>query len=54
MSLRELSIMTESVLETDPEMLARFEAHDRVVKNPANGLYSYRVCFHPHFIDLWK
>ncbi|KAF9517327.1 hypothetical protein BS47DRAFT_1290997, partial [Hydnum rufescens UP504] len=42
MSLRELSIMTESVLETDPEMLARFEAHENVIKNPINGLYSYR------------
>jgi hypothetical protein len=35
--------MTESVLETDPEMLARFEAHENVIKNPVNGLYSYRV-----------
>ena len=43
MSLRDLSIMTNNVLETDPGLLERFEAHENVVKNSANGLYTYRV-----------
>ncbi|KAF8332008.1 uncharacterized protein EI90DRAFT_3056241 [Cantharellus anzutake] len=42
MSLRDLSIMTNNILETDPTLLERFEAHENVVKNPTNGLYTYR------------
>lgn len=47
MSLSELALLTQAPLETDPDLFARFEAHERVQKNPANGLYTYRV---PAFI----
>lgn len=42
MSLEDLSLRTENALD-DRILFDRFEAHERVMKNPINGLYTYRV-----------
>lgn len=43
MRLQELAIVTDTPLMTDPILLEKFKAHDRVVHDPKTDLYSYRV-----------
>ena len=43
MRLQELAIITDTPLMSDPVLLEKFKAHDRVVHDPKTDLYSYRV-----------
>ena len=43
MRLQDLAIVTNTQLDTNPALLERFRAHDRVVHDPKTDLYSYRV-----------
>ena len=42
--LQDLAIITNTALDTNPVLLERFRAHDRVVHDPNTDLYTYRVC----------
>jgi len=42
MRLQELAIVTDTPLLSDPGLLEKFKAHDRVVHDPKTDLYSYR------------
>lgn len=43
MRLQDLAIITNTPLDTNPILLERFRAHDRVQHDPKTDLYSYRV-----------
>jgi hypothetical protein len=43
MRLQELAIITDTPLMSDPTLLEKFKAHDRVIHDPKTDLYSYRV-----------
>lgn len=43
MRLQDLSIMTNTPLDTNQVLFERFKGHDRVVHDPKTDLYSYRV-----------
>lgn len=45
MRLQDLSIVTNTSLDSNTVLLERFKAHDRVVYDPKTDLYSYRVRF---------
>ncbi|KAF8512099.1 hypothetical protein BU17DRAFT_96631 [Hysterangium stoloniferum] len=42
MRLQELAIVTDTPLMSDPTLLEKFKAHDRIVHDPKTDLYSYR------------
>ncbi|KIK54665.1 hypothetical protein GYMLUDRAFT_76992 [Collybiopsis luxurians FD-317 M1] len=42
MRLQDLAILTSTPLDTDPVLLEKFKAHDRVVYDPKTDLYSYK------------
>lgn len=43
MRLQDLSILTNTPLDTDKVLLEKFKSHDRVLYDPKTDLYSYRV-----------
>ncbi|KAI5993698.1 hypothetical protein F5J12DRAFT_907312 [Pisolithus orientalis] len=45
MRLQDISIVTNTPLETDMVLLEKFKSHDRVQHDPKTGLYSYRHDF---------
>lgn len=45
MRLQDLAIITNTPLETDPVLLEKFKAHDRVEHDPKTNLYSFRHDF---------
>lgn len=45
MRLQDLAIVTETPLDTDPALLEKFKAHDKITYDPKTDLYSYKVSF---------
>ncbi|KAH8831013.1 hypothetical protein DL96DRAFT_805605 [Flagelloscypha sp. PMI_526] len=45
MSVRELSLLTETPVDSDPVLFAKFKSHDRVHFDPKTNLYSYKHDF---------
>ena len=43
MRLQDLAIVTNTPLDTDPALLEKFKAHDKVQYDPKTDLYSYKV-----------
>jgi len=44
MRLQDLAIVTNTPLDTDPVLLEKLKAHDKVQYDPKTDLYSYKVC----------
>ncbi|PPQ69971.1 hypothetical protein CVT24_003675 [Panaeolus cyanescens] len=42
MRLQDIAIVTNTPLDTDPVLLEKFKAHDRVLYDPKTDLYSYK------------
>ncbi|KAF8970698.1 transcription initiation factor IIE subunit beta [Flammula alnicola] len=42
MRLQDLAIVTETALDTDPVLLEKFKAHDKIQYDPKTDLYSYK------------
>ena len=43
MRLQDLAIVTETPLDTNPALLEKFKAHDKIQHDPKTDLYSYKV-----------
>lgn len=43
MRLQDLAIVTETPLDTNPALLEKFKAHDKIQYDPKTDLYSYKV-----------
>lgn len=45
MRLQDIAIVTNTPVDTDPILLEKFRAHDRVQYDPKTDLYTYKVTF---------
>jgi hypothetical protein len=54
MRLQDIAIVTNTPLDTDPVLLEKFKAHDRVQWDPRTDLYSYKVLllYFPYAIHI--
>lgn len=43
MRLQDIAIVTNTPLDSDPVLLEKFKAHDRIAWDPKTDLYSYKV-----------
>jgi transcription initiation factor TFIIE subunit beta len=43
MRLQDIAIVTNTPLDSDPVLLEKFKAHDKVIWDPKTDLYSYKV-----------